>query len=818
MRRAAARESMESLLRRVARTSPPPLLSWASAWIAGDAVAVLDDRALIAVLWLALGSLAAWWWRSWVLIVAGLAFLLGLARADLVYRPYVAPDDIAGLDLPAEVLVEGEVDAPVEYREAGARLWLAVRRVRQGGVWRDMHGRVALSLAETSRAWDVGDGLRGSLRLRRPRNFGNPGEFDYRALLARRGVYVTAFSFDDRRLRRRAAEDPGRLVRWRRQVGALFTREAPPLPSAILRALIIGTAHELPESLREAFVRAGVSHVLSISGLHVGLVAASAMLAWRWLLARSTRLLLTGTVPKWAVALSLVPVLAYAGIAGANHATRRAVWMSVMVLGAVLLDRLENLYVALAAAALVVLVVAPGASQEISFQLSFAAVLGLLLAAERLRRWWPGWAEERLLALQPRRARFEYLALQFAVVTVSATAFTAPLVAFHFNSFSVAAPLGNLVVTPLLGSVVVGLGLAAASLAPWFDLGAAACVWLATPVIDVSLWLVEAIAAWPWSSVRLTTPGWAELAVVYVGLLAVLLLRGGRRWWAAGACLVLLGAEHVRRGELARPAGQLRVTFLSVGQGDCAVIETPGGPVVVVDGGGLRSPSFDVGERLVAPYLWWRGHRAVEVLVVSHPQWDHYGGLAFVADTMQPAAFWSSGATAEARGYARLLAALRRAGAAAVEVRDGFEQTIGGVRLRALAPPVPPIALGVNDASVVLAVEYAGRRILLTGDIEAAGEARLLAAALGALRSDVIKVPHHGSSTSSGTSLVRQVRPRLAVVSAGWGNRFGFPKPEVVRRWRAGGAEVLRTDVHGAVVVWVAADGRWGYAPTVAAN
>lgn len=804
---------MERWLHAAARQSPPPLLALAVGWVAGDAVAISEVCGRIgAVVVLALG-LAAFVWRRWALACAliGLGFTLGLARADQVYRPYVRGDDVAALDLPAEVDLVAEVVDPVERRDAGVRLLLAVQRVRRGGAWEEVRGRVFLTIGTARHLWAAGDTLHGRLRLRRPRNFGNPGEFDYEKLLARRGVYVSAFAYDDARLRQTPTGAAGLMQRWRRQVSELFGREAPPLPAAVLRALIIGTANELPDALRQAFTRAGVSHVLSISGLHIGLVAAAAFVAWRWLLGRSMRLLLSGLVPKLAVALALLPVLAYAGIAGANFATRRAVWMSLLVLGAVLLDRLENLYVVLSVAALAVLIVAPGASQEISFQLSFVAVLGLLLGVGKLRRWWPVWAERRLLSLRPRRARWEHAVLQFAVVTLSATLFTAPLVAFHFNAFSVAAPLANLVVTPILGSLVVALGLLAALLVPWFELPARLCVWLATPLIEVSLWLVESIAAYDASSVRVVTPGWGQLAAFYAALLATLTLAGRRRLLLTSVLLLLLVGETIRRAAALHPAGELRVTFLSVGQGDSTVIETPGGEVVVVDGGGLRSPNFDVGARLVAPYLWGRGQRRADVLVVSHPQWDHYAGLAFLAEEMAPRELWWNGTSASTAGYRRLSEAVVRAAGVATVVAEGFERDIGGVRFVALGPPSARDDLGVNDGSLVLVLEYAGRCILLPGDIEATGEAVLVAQGRGRLRCDIAKVPHHGSATSSGVALIDEVRPELAIVSAGWGNRFGFPQPDVVRRWRAAGATVVRTDVAGAVSVWVTADGRWGY-------
>jgi competence protein ComEC len=251
----------------------------------------------------------------------------------------------------------------------------------------------------------------------------------------------------------------------------------------------------------------------------------------------------------------------------------------------------------------------------------------------------------------------------------------------------------------------------------------------------------------------------------------------------------------------------LRLTFLSVGQGDSAVIELPGGEVMVVDAGGLRSRSFDPGERLVAPFLWRRKIARVDYLVLTHPQLDHYGGLAFLAEEFSPREFWFNGETATTRRFVRLQAALAANGVRNRVLRRGMRRRLGAATMVVHAPTEGQRLLRTNDRSLVLSLLFGRHQVLFAGDIERAAERRLLALAAERLRSTVLKVPHHGSRTSSTAAFVSAVRPALAVVSAGFRNPFGLPHPQVLQRYAGIRCRVVRTDADGAISVRLAEDG-----------
>ena len=785
------------------------------------------------------------------------AFLAGNLTLQRVYAPDFPAHHLRQLALPQKVVLEGWLFREPERGPARGRLYLEAQRVWQDGQPRPATGKVLVTVRHLQGRWQYGDVLRLPLKLRIPRNFQTPGSFDYAGYLARRDIYLTAFVWDDTKVQIKKVGRRGTWLRhWiedtRRTVGAFFDEhlsDTPPAilraltigdksrdehlsdrPAAILRALIIGDKSRLDPELRDSFTRVGVAHVLAISGLQIGLVAMLAYWAWRWLLARSQYLLLMWSVPKLAAFLTLPVVLLYAGLAGGSVSTVRAVIMVGVFLSALLLDKEEEAFRSLALAALIVSLIWPGAVLDISFQLSFMAVLAIFLGLYRFRTW----RENRDTAQEGDPSQWRPRLLRraglYGLVTLSATVGTLPLVATHFHIVSLLGLLANLLAVHLLVSVPVVLGLTSAALArllvnPRFPFRAAfvlglasaalvflyprAAAWLvsgAGAAVSLGVWMVEAIAALPFAAVHSVTFTLFEIILFYTLCVSVLFysyIQRPRLRRVLFACLFgLMLCDGLYWVSQRYFQTDLRVSFLDVGQGDAAVVEFPGSHVMVIDAGGFLSQTFDSGRAIVAPFLWQRKIGQVDTLVLSHPNLDHYGGLEFLAEHFGVTSFWFNGEDrSDSRRFKRLMAIVQEHDIQTHTLcRDTPDREIGGVRIQILHPPCGQTGLDTNDASLVLRLSHGEVDFLFSGDVERAGERALLARP-ARLESDILKVPHHGSRSSSTQPFLQAVSPQVAIASLGHNNRFRFPAPEVVERYERQGVKLLRTDQVGTVTV-----------------
>jgi competence protein ComEC len=737
-------------------------------------------------------------WRREAAVAAATA-CAALAGALLVAHAQAVPDDpdhVAYLALPLRARVVGRVAA----RPAGdgRRTMVVVDVVQVSGATPhgDVRGRVRVRVHGPI-ALARGDVVAFVATLRRPRNFANPGGFDVVSSLARRGIHVVASVWDPNtieRLGRASVPAPlGILDAWRTAVRRATDAAAPPDVTAVLAALVLGDEGGIADEVRRAFTRAGVVHVLSVSGLHVGMVAATTAAAIAWLVGWSEWLLLRMDRRKVAVVGGLVVALVYGGLTGLAVATLRSLAMAAVVVVAVLLDRDVDAWRVLALAAIAVAWLQPGAPCEISYQLSFASV-GALLA---------GAIGEPVDGSRPRWWRWSRRAGRAAV---AAWIGTAPLTAFHFHQVSIASVIANPLVIPLFEGLAVLPGLAGAMLAPVAASGAHAAMTLAGFPVRVALAIVRSIGAWRWAAIDVPFPDLGELLVLYGVIVGVWgrAHRAGR--WLGVASLLLLAVDAGWWAFERTARTDCRVTFLDVGQGDASVVELPGGRVLVIDAGGFAGSDFDTGAAIVEPFLRTRKIQSVDALVMSHAHPDHAAGLAALVRAMAPAELWWSGIGGEGQAWAETVRALRESGTPVRLLQAG--STIADFpEIDVLHPPPGWRLPSLNDGSLVVRVRGGATALLMTGDAEQAAE-RAMEQRADRLGAAVLKVPHHGSRTSSGWTFLDAVDPLVAVASLGAANRFGHPAPEVEARYASRGVPFYRTDRCGAVTVTVTvADG-----------
>ncbi len=613
------------------------------------------------------------------------------------------------------------------------------------------------------------------------------------------------------------APRPGvdRLVRARARVGALLDTLYGPRDAPLARALVIADEDDIPPEVRDAYADAGLVHALSVSGLHVGIVAAALALALH-----AARL-----PPTVAAVAGSLAVGAYVLLIGAPPPAVRAAVMLAAGTASRLTQRPTSPWTAFAAGGLVPLA-DPRVVVDLGYQLSMAGMASLVASralARRLTRAARAIARPTTPAPEPAtRATRAWLALtggragwrtrvaSEALVGAVATAATAPLVAWHFGRVSVVGVLANLAAEPVLALLQPALfvSVVAGPLRPAARLFADGT----RPLLRALTAIASHLGALPGATLQLTPTlvGTACAGVAAAALLARAFVgarRGGRL--AVCAAAGLAGAALA----WARPigSGRLELHMLDVGQGDALALRTPHGRWVLFDAGpGGRG--VDAGAHVVVPYVRRLGG-SVAALVLSHPHADHVGGAPSVIRRLRPGLVWDGGYALGSATYADVLGATREAGATWHRVHPGDALVVDGVRLVALAPDSAWTA-GLDDpnlSSVVVRVEYGAVRFLLTGDAEAPEEEWLVRRAAAGdpgadLTADVLKVAHHGSSTSSTAAFVAAVRPRVALVSVGAANMYGHPSPSVVARLRASGAEVRRTDADGGLVV--STDGR----------
>ena len=572
--------------------------------------------------------------------------------------------------------------------------------------------------------------------------------------------------------------DPGRhpvrrfVARLRARARAAFEAAMPPgTERGLVRAMVLGDRSEIDDATAEAFKASGTYHVLALSGAQVALVAG--------LLSSLLRRLRAD--PWLEAGVATLAISSYAVFVGGDVPIARAALMAAAVMLGRALEVDADAGNLLGLAAIVLLADQPSSVANVGFQLSFGATLGILALVAPLTRGVP-----RLP-----------LRLDLAIAaSVAAQCALAPLLALHFHRLAPAAILLNVAAVPLSAAVLL-TGFAVLALAP-FGAGnvAGSLAWLAARGLRLSGDLGPLAG---WLDVRVAAPCLGLLALHVAGL--GWMLRGRR---LAGLAAIAAGHALLAFGPIApRADGRLHLTVIDVGQGDGLLLRSPSGRAIVVDAGGSRDPRLDPGERRVAPVLWGAGVRRIDALVVSHAHPDHSDGVPFLLRAFRVESSWEGPAAPADPSWQRLDAALGAAGVRRIGLARGARLDWDGASLSVLgpAPPKGPLPRVRNEDSLVIDVGFGEVHLLLTGDVTAEVERGLrLSPAL------VLKVPHHGSRTSSSPFLIEQVRPRVAIVSAGARNPFGHPHPEVVERYRRAGALLLGTGRDGSVDV--ATDGR----------
>ena len=687
-------------------------------------------------------------------------------------------------------------------------------------------------------AFTYGTRLRIQAKLHPPRNYRNPGAFDYEGYLHDGGISVLG-SASAKDIERLPGFSGSRIELWRTRIHSSIVANIhqlwPASQASLMDAMVLGEESFLSNSTRTEYQRSGTYHVLVVSGMNLSILAVAIF----WVL-RQFRL-----DPAAAAMTTVAVAFAYAFVVGVGPPVWRAALMLTAYLGARLLYRERNMMNAIGAAALGVLIVNPHALSGASFQLTFLAVLiiagigspilerttlpyarglRLLRAASYDLHLAPSVAQFRLdlRMVGARLARFTgkrighvlpsilmRLALGFGeLLFISALmqAGLALLMAYHFHRATTMGMPANLAVIPLTqvlmpaAAAAIGLGYISTALAR-------PAVWISGLALDGIAGTVHRLGGIgaTIADLRVAMPTlamiFASIAALALAMLAAQLRRTRLAAFASVALLFGVAAwiAFVPSHPQLRP-GVMEMTTIDVGQGDSILLVTPAGRSLLIDAGGLPQwmhSDFDLGEQVVSSYLWNRGIDRLDVVVITHPHADHLGGMPAVIANFHPRELWLS-IDQPVGELAPIVAQAQSAGMKVTVKKEGDQFDYGGARFHILAPGRDQItgSMRPNDDCLVFTAAFGGTTALLEGDAERPVERRIVAEHPEAM---LLKVAHHGSASGTSANLLTTVRPSYAVISVGARNVYGHPRQEVLERLESAGVSTYRTDEEGAV-------------------
>lgn len=741
-----------------------------------------------AVFWFARRRAKAGW------LLYALTALFFFAGAIRYLQTVSVPVNDVSLFADQDVILHGQVVERQELGEAGeeprlryiVEAWELTKPDHGKNSVMPVTGKVSLSVKRNKVLTEIsyGDRIRIAGTVIGLHGYNNPGAINTVAALQREGIRARLLPAGPLTL----VEPAGRGIswqawrdNWRRQVVAAMEKTMPAPEAAILSGMIFGGYQGINREVIADFQTTGLVHILSVSGTHIALVGAAVL----WL-GRRFKLR-----PGLIAVITAIAVTGYAVIAGLTAPVLRSLLMGLTGLAAVVWKREKDVAAAFGLSLLLMLALQPELIYDVSFQLSFACTAGLILFYAKTMQW---------LQRLPKRLA------QVAAATFAVQLAALPLTAWYFSNYSFCSFAANFIVVPVVEGIVIA-GLVGVLFVGWAPALAglvfAGCSLCLGAVLQATAWL----AALPAASIYFPPLNGIAWLVYYMFLFwlygyfprpVMLPLEIWRRW--PGRVQVFIVAAALAWAAYLVYPRPVVIHFIDVGQGDAAVITTPHGRAVMVDtGGAVGSASFDLGEQVVYPYLRHYGITELDYLFLTHGHQDHAGGAAAILNHIPVKCVLMAREAEYTQAEKAVL--YHRNRQAVIPQYQGQRIELDGVTFTVVYAPAAGRSTGAgNETSTVIRVAFGDQSILFTGDLEAPGEAEILAEKLP-IQSNLLKVGHHGSRTSSTAAFLQAVAPQVAVISVGYHNSFGHPHAETLARLAAGKTRVYRTDRSGAVRV-----------------
>lgn len=724
-------------------------------------------------------------WNITTALLLLIIFLIGIFNYNLNSNPIGANHIANFMEDKKSTIICTVLDKEYYPNQDKISFKVKVSQIERGDFSIRTQGLILVNTYLDDSPYEYGDVLKIKGKLEKPIGQKNFGEFDYELYLAREKIFTYINIWQEKDIQKIGENDSNFLVSFslsaRDKIKEITKQTLPPPYNYLLVGMLLGEKSFIPSHLKEIFAEAGIMHILAVSGLHVGIIAMA-------LLALLSMLKLP---KKFKLFILILILITYASITGFRPSVLRATIMFILLIGGKLINRSRNLNISLFFAAFLILLLNPLILYDAGFLLSFIVTFFIINLSPILQ----GLLSKIVVWIKNPLA-----------VSTAAWVGIFPLSAYFFSKVSIISIVSNIFIIPLTGiAVILGfitffIGLMSISLAGLFAN-------LNYLVLNLITLIAKSFSSLPFAFIYVAQPSVMLIILYYLTVFFIIEIFYKKtlspKIKKKAILIVLSVTLLIIIVQVFYPADNLKVNFINVGEGDCILIEAPNKINILIDGGGTPQSDFDVGNKIVIPYLRRKGINEIDLLILTHPHLDHLEGLLPILKEFKVDMVLDSGLLCDSSEYKEFISLILEKGISYHKAKAGdnfiFSNNLEIFLLNPLYDSDFYEESDFNNASIVVKLFYKNANFLFTGDIEEAAEKKLLVWQ-NILQSDILKVAHHGSSTSTNLEFLDKVNPNIAVITVGK-NHFGHPSQKIIERLEDKNIQIYQTDEDGTVIV-----------------